>query len=429
MFNKKCSVIYSLLLTLFTAAFVGPCAWGQTFKILHSFGNTGDGSDPEAGQVFDGQGNLYGITSQGPVGTECFGLGCGTVYQLRPNSDGSWTETLIHAFNGNDGAFPSSSPIFDSQGNLDGSTYCDASYCDHAGFVYQLMPSSNGTWTESVLHQFSSSWDGGEPQELIFDAAGNIYSEAMTGGLNDTGTVFSLNRSSGWQERLLYSFGAIGGSDGAFPAGAITFDANGSFYGTTHLGGARGFGVVFKLTKHSTLFWQETLLYQFTGAPDGNFPNGVIFGADGSLYGTTQGGGYLGDGVCGFPRGCGTVFKLTPNSDGTWTETVLYEFRGAGDGAAPLRGITFDNAGNLYGTTASGGSQSSLCGVYGCGTVFELTPSSGGQWTKRTLHSFTGGLDGWSPFSSLVIDAAGNLYGTAELGGLYNGGVAFEITP
>src|SRR6202142_4082156 len=203
MFNKKCSLIRSLALVILAAAFVGTtAASGQTFKILHSFGNTGDGTYPHAGQVFDGQGNLYGVTDEGPAGNECFTFGCGTVYQLKPNSDGSWTETLIQVFNGNDGAFPSSSPVFDTQGNLYGSTYCDTSYCDHAGFVYKLTPGSNGSWTESVLHQFSASWDGGEPQELIFDSAGNIFGEAYSGAPNDTGAVFTLNRSLGWQERL-----------------------------------------------------------------------------------------------------------------------------------------------------------------------------------------------------------------------------------
>ena len=429
MLNKRSSLLCSLLLTIFTASLFGPTAWGQTFKILHSFGDSGDGLYPVAGQVFDTQGNLYGVTSEGPSGAECFGFGCGTVYQLTPNPNGTWTETLIFAFNGSDGAFPSSSPIFDSQGNLYGSTYCDASYCYDAGFVYELTPGSNGTWTETVLHQFSAIYGGGEPQELSFDPSGNIYGDAYSGGLNNTDNVFSLNRASGWQERILHTFGPLNGADGTNPSGVSTLDAEGNFYGSTQGGGAHRSGVVFQLTKQDGLFWQEALLYQFTGAADGNFPNGVIFGADGSLYGTTQTGGYLGGAVCGFSRGCGTVFKLTPNSNGTWTLTVLYAFEGPGDGAFPLRGITFDSSGNIYGTTAEGGGTGSACSPYGCGTVFELTPTSGGPWTKRTLHFFTGGSDAWDPVSTLAIDAAGNLYGTASLGGMYNGGVAFEITP
>jgi uncharacterized repeat protein (TIGR03803 family) len=430
MSNRKYAAIGTFVTVILTAALVFPRgAWGQTFKILHSFGGAGDGVNPHAGQVFDAQGNLYGVTDEGPAGPDCFDYGCGVVYQLKPNSNGGWTETVIHAFNGNDGAFPSSSPVFDPQGSLYGSTYCDADYCYHAGFVYELAPNPDGTWTESVLHKFSAPWDGGEPQELVLNNAGDLYGDAYSGGLNNTGTVFSLNRASGWQERLLHSFGQLNGSDGTNPTGASALDADGNFYGTTQAGGAYNSGVVFKLTKMAGLFWQETLLYEFTGHADGNFPNGVIFGPDGSLYGTTQAGGYLGTGVCGFSRGCGTVFKLTSNPDGTWTETVLYAFQGAADGSTPLREITFDKAGNLYGTTSGGGGRSSACSIYGCGTVFELIPSSEGQWTKKTLHSFTGGSDGWGPFSTLVVDNAGSIYGTTELGGLYNGGVAWEITP
>jgi uncharacterized repeat protein (TIGR03803 family) len=427
MLNRRASFFFCLVLAISTATVVGQNVWAQTFKVLHAFGNTGDGLYPQAGQVFDSQGNLYGVTSEGPSGSECFSFGCGTVYQLKPNNDGTWTETLIFAFNGNDGAFPSSSPLFDSAGNLYGSTYCDASYCDHAGFVYELTPNVNGTWTETIRHQFSAPWDGGEPQELSFDAAGNLYGNAYSGGLNDTGGVFSLQRSSGWQERLLYVFGPFNGGGGTGPLGVSTLDAAGNFYGSTQGGGAHRAGVVFELTKQAGLFWQQSLLFQFNGTSDGNFPNGVIFGPDGSLYGTTQIGGHTGTGSCGLAHGCGTVFKLTPNPDGSWTETVLYSFQGGSDGATPLRDITFDSSGNIYGTTASGGNRT--CSVYGCGTVYELTPGSGGQWTKRTLHSFTGGADGWSPFSTLAIDPAGNLYGTAELGGMYNAGVAFEITP
>jgi uncharacterized repeat protein (TIGR03803 family) len=361
MLNKKCSVIRSLLLTILTAAFVGPFARGQTFKILHSFGNTGDGLSPQFGQVFDGQGNLYGVTDFGPLGNGCNGDGCGAVYQLKPNSDGSWTETVIHAFDGSDGAFPESSPILDSQGNLEGSTWAEG-YGFHAGFVYQLMPGSNGTWTESVLHQFAGSWDGGDPGELTFDAAGNIYGTTRFGGVNDAGTVFTLNRSSDWQERLLRIFDQYPSDGGSGPFGAIASDGNGNLYGTTLGGGAYNSGVVYKLTNQGSIFWQETVVYDFTGAADGNAPRGVIFGPDGSLYGVTEDGGYTDGSNC--LLGCGTVFKLTPNSDGTWTLTVLYAFRGLAnhDGATPTDRIAFDGAGNIYGTTEYGGNGSPCIG-------------------------------------------------------------------
>src|SRR5271166_713847 len=145
MLNEKCSPIRRLALTILTAALVSPGAWAQTFKVLHSFGNTGDGITPGQGQVFDGQGNLYGIANLGPAGNGCLGNeGCGIVYQLKPNSDGTWTETVIHAFNGNDGAYPWSSLLLDSQGNLYGSATGEGHYPD---VIYQLTPGSNGTWT------------------------------------------------------------------------------------------------------------------------------------------------------------------------------------------------------------------------------------------------------------------------------------------
>jgi uncharacterized repeat protein (TIGR03803 family) len=125
-----------------------------------------------------------------------------------------------------------------------------------------------------------------------------------------------------------------------------------------------------------------------------------------------------------------------PNSDGTWTETVLYAFRGGlHDGETPAEGVTFDQAGNIYGTTAYGGSNPCTvfgcvqCPYAGCGTVFKLTPSSGGQWTESILHFFSRGSDGTDPASPLTIDGAGNLYGTAYYGGLYDRGVAYQITP
>jgi uncharacterized repeat protein (TIGR03803 family) len=162
------------------------------------------------------------------------------------------------------------------------------------------------------------------------------------------------------------------------------------------------------------------VLYSFTGKTDGEFPTGgVIFDAAGNLYGATSMGGAAPDGV-------GTVFELSPNPGGTWTETVLYSFRGSQDGSNPDSPITFDKAGNLYGETETGGSDE--CSRLGCGVVFELSPTGGGSWTETIAHRFKG-TDGSYPWQGLVFDAAGNLYGTTQFGGVSDNGTVFELKP
>lgn len=427
MLNRKYAATRSLLLTTFAVFLVVPGAWGQTFKVLHSFGASGDGQWALGGLVFDGHGNLYGVTEIGPSGNGCLGdSGCGTVYQLKPNGDGTWAESVIHAFNGSDAAFPFASPSFDSQGNLVGTANGHAGAGTFPDVVYQLSPASDGTWTESILYQFPGSQDYG-PGAVTFDPAGNVYGVTDFGGMNDTGFVFRLNRVSGWQEQILLLFdGHYPYLSGLSPQGAITLDGDGNLYGATILGGAYDCGVVYKLANQGSISWKETVLHDFACGADGYYPIGATFGPDGSLYAVTQVGGVLGTAQCFF--GCGTVFKLTPNSDGTWTKTTLYAFRGgSSDGAFPVNRLVFDQAGNIYSTTGNGGNNS--CGSSGCGTVFKLTPSGGGQWTESILHFFTGGLDGSGPISTMAIDGAGNLYGATYRGGVYGDGVAFEITP
>ena len=175
MSNIKLTSARSSLLTILAAFFVISGAWGQTFRVLHSFGASGDGLLPVGGQVFDRQGNLYGVTEAGPLGNGCLGNeGCGTVYQLKPNGDGTWSESVIHAFNGSDAAFPLTSPSFDPQGNLDGTADGHAGAGTFPAVVYQLSPTSNGTWTESILYQFPNSRDN-SPGALTYNPAGNVY--------------------------------------------------------------------------------------------------------------------------------------------------------------------------------------------------------------------------------------------------------------
>ena len=205
------------------------------------------------------------------------------------------------------------------------------------GTVFELTPNGDGSWTESVLHSFYYSDGFGPEVGLIFDAAGNLYGTTLGGGALQRGTVFKLtpNGDGSWTESVLHSFN---GSDGNWPRGLI-FDAAGNLYGTTYLGGARNVGTVFEFTPNGDGSWTKTVLHSFRGGSDGANPMaGLIFDAAGNLYGTTIWGG---GGVC--PNGCGTVFKLRPTLSGTWRFGVLHKFMGT-PGAYPYAGLVFDHS-------------------------------------------------------------------------------------
>ena len=221
-------------------------------------------------------------------------------------------------------------------------------------------------------------------------------------------------RAVAQEEKLLYSFGTAR-MDGAYPQAGLILDNAGSLYGTTSGGGAYNEGTVFELMRRAGGHWTERILHSFKGGADGSHPSAnLIFDAGGNLYGTTYAGGV---------HASGTVFELTPDATTGWTEKLLYAFGShSGDGTSPSAGLTLDGSGNLYGTTYQGGTDSS-------GTVFELIPKVGGGWSEKVLHSFGQGKDGSSPYASLIIDAAGNLYGTAFYGGADGFGTVFELTP
>jgi uncharacterized repeat protein (TIGR03803 family) len=424
----------------------GDAVAASNCKVLHSFTRNTDGKFPQATLVFDGAGDLYGTTYfGGEFRTNCDHLGCGVVFRLAPNSGGNWTESVLYSFaGGKDGLGPQAGLILDGAGNLYGTTVAggDLNECSHfgCGVVFKLAPNSNGSWTESVLYKFTGGADGSGPfAGLIFDGAGNLYGATASGGLLagscstfGCGVVFKLtpNSNGSWTESVLYRF--TGGSDGFGPSSDLIFDAAGDLYGTTveggdsNCGGKFGCGVVFKLAPNVSGSWSETVLHRFSWSRDGAFPDGgLVFDGVGDLYGTTASGGNSHD--C-FGDGCGVVFKLTPNADGTWAESVLKRFAGSKGGADPFAGLIFDMAGNLYGTTPQGGETKDCNGGAGCGVVFELTPNSNGSWTERVLHVFNG-HPAANAYGGLVFDKAGNLYGTTGncAGGC--GGVVFEVTP
>jgi len=267
--------------------------------------------------------------------------------------------------------------------------------------------------TETVLYSFPGNRaDGGTPNGgMIFDERGNLYGALRFPGY---GGVFELRQStSGWLERLLYRF--QGSSDGEGPYGYLTMDKAGNIYGTTYSGGTYNNGTVFEITPTKSGEWKEQVLHSFGASGDGLNPSAesLVLDSRGSIYGTTYSGGAY---------GWGTVFQLTKTAEG-WTETILHSFTsGASDGSDPISGLILDSKHNLYGTAFTGG-------ALGTGTVFELVPTSGGQWTESILYSFSGGTDGAHPSTPVIFDTQGNLYGTTEYGGAYGLGAIFELTP
>ena len=327
------------------------------------------------------------------------------------------TFTVLYNFTGADGGAPQAGLIRDSSGNLYGTT-------EGGGSGYGVVFELTATGTYTVLHEFCTvryCTDGEYPfAGLVRDAAGNLYGTTYAGGTSNAcgdsgcGTVFKVNKHG--KESVLYSF--TGEPDGAAPDAGLVQDAAGNLYGTTVEGGAYGSGTVFKLSKTG----KETVLYSFTGTGgDGARPcAGLVRAAAGNVYGTTYAGG---TGQCDDNglMGCGTVFKLSK----TGKETVLYSFAGTGDGAYPYAGLVRDAAGNLYGATydSEGGE--------GYGVVFKLDETG----TETVLHSFTDEPDGAYPYAeTLVRDAKGDLYGTTFGGGSgycesYIGcGVVFAVT-
>ncbi len=386
---------------------------GWTEKLIHSFGHSGDGTYPYGSLVIDSAGNLYGTTSGG--GTH----GAGTAFEVTPNSNGTWTETVIHNFgSGSDGRQPQGGLIFAATGNLFGTTIVGGSV--GRGTVFEMTPRQGGGWTETILHNFGNGSDGFAPEApLIFDGAGNLYGTTVSGGTNlESGTVFLMKprQGGGWTESVIHNFGSDG-NDGSSPEQGLILDGNGNLFGATTSGGANGLGVVFELSPGQGGGWTETILHTFIeNGTDGGLPFGsLVRDASGNLYGTAIGGGSDRSGV---------VFELSPAQGGSWTETILHSFTFNGsDGVGPDANLIFDSAGNLYSTTNGGGIRND-------GTVFELSPQQGGGWTETVLYSFIySGSGGAFPPSNLIADSAGNLYGTTNGGGSYDSGIAFKLTP
>jgi len=403
-------------------------AQAQTFMVLHTFTGGGDGGEPRAGLTMDRAGNFYGTTyAGGHTGGACGAGGCGTVFKLSHQGTG-WVLFPLYTFLGNDtndGAAPWGRVIFGPDGNLYGTTTAGGGLgcggtSPGCGTVYKLQPPASAChtslcpWTETVIHRFSQLGGvsaGAYPVgEVVFDQSGNLYGTTNGGGTRGAGTVYELTPSNGtWAAQVLHSFDY---SDGENPYDGLTFDAQGNLYGTAS-------GAAFQLA-HSGSGWVENVLYSFQTIVS---YAGVIFDSSGNLYGgTTWDSGYTG----------GAAYELSPSGSG-WIENTLYSFPSDGNGGVgPAASLVFDAAANLYGTTfADPGSGCS--GGYGCGTVFKLSPNPDGTWTNTFLYQFTGGTDGANPYSNVTFGLDSNLYGTASAAGgsgCESGcGVVWQITP
>src|SRR5580698_871882 len=329
-------------------------------------------------------------------------------------SDKKPLHVLYEFTGGNDGGQPAAGLTAGTGGVFSGTTFQGGVHGD--GRVFKIAPSAS-EYAESVLYSFTAQSDGKSPECVLIPKAGSLFGIA-NGGASGYGVVFKIAPAgSAYSETVLYNF--LGGAGGAYPSG-LTAAKAGSFYGTAGLGGANDDGVVFKLTPRGSRY-AETVLYSFAGGSDGAVPSGgVVSDKSGNLYGTTGSGG---------ASNSGTVYELSPSGSG-YRETILHTFEGS-DGAQPVGTLLLAKDGALYGTASSGGTGREC--QHGCGTVFALMPH-GSAYSFTTLLNFAG-QDGYQPYSQLVANSAGVVYGTTVLGGaslrhIFLGeGAVFSLTP
>jgi len=410
------------------------CASASTSKIvvLHRFTGSSDGRVPTGQLIADDAGNLYGTTERGGTANN------GIVFELSPpaKDGGPWIEKVLYSFKGgSDGIAPNAGLVFDSVGNLYGTT-SDGGKCRYScGTVFRLahplMP--GGAWIERVLYAFGGPHqsDGGQPTgSLLFDTAGNLFGTTYAGGRGNCrqpglpwcGVVFRLSppvsHGGSWTETVLYSFAGI--PDGAFPFGFLTADKQGNFFGTTQQGGTGactdgeesiiGCGTVFKLQRKSGGDWTERSLYNFQTSDSGASLD-LLLDSTGALYG---------------PGGYDIVKFLPPPEHGDpWTQEVLHQFKGGISGRLPSSGVIRDPGGNLYGATWANAIESTY------GTVYKLSPPTikDGKWSLLTLQKFPGNFDSAQPFGLLLRSEAGFLYGTTRSLSGGSDEIVFQIIP
>lgn len=391
-----------LVLAIIAVMTLTGSAWPVTYKVLYKFGSYPDAQSPEAGLVFDSVGNLYGTTFNGGTSN------VGAVYELSP-VPGGWTEKVLYSFTGKaDGGRPVSTLVLDAKGNLYGTTEYGGTGNGGLGngVVFELSPPAHGhsAWTEKVIHTFAGGTDGVAPLGgVIFDGNGNLIGTTSAGGSTNLGTIFELSPSNGtWSKSSIHIF--QGGNDNSVPQGKLTIDSLGRVYGTTR----GGVGSIYRLTRNSNGNWIYHQMYCFCNEGGGISPYGGL-AVDNSfhIYGTTYGG-----------FGTGNVFEFALPSP-----IQIKVMNGTTDGGGPLGGVVLDTLGHLWGTASFGGD-------HGVGVVFNAAYVAG-KWQYTVAHNFGGisNSDGATPITDLIFDTGGHLYGTTYSGGATNVGEVFEVIP
>lgn len=352
--------------------------------------------------------NAFRLAAFSALGALLAGCGGGGSSLGLPHANGaaqpihaSASEQVVYSFTGGiDGGDPATDVTMGSDGDFYGTTVIGGYY--NCGTIFKVAPRASPPWQQSVLYSFTCYGDGKNPYGgVTFDRNADLFGTTVSGG--NGGSCGSTGCGVAWElhgsaESVLHSF--TGGSDGFGPGGGLTLDRKGNLYGTTPDGGSHYSGVIYELSQHKGS-WRERVIHPFNGASEGGVGSlgRLLMDRAGNLYGVTEIGG---------AHSAGTVYKMS-RSGKKWQLTTLYAFKGSPDCGSPYGGLIADRRGNLYGTTYYGGAN-------GVGCIFELARKKSG-YHERVLYSFTGGNDGSSPTSTLLLSGRGTLYGTTSMGG------------
>jgi uncharacterized repeat protein (TIGR03803 family) len=387
-------------------------------KTLLNF-NTNDGAEPYGRMVFDSKGNLYGDLSIGGKATAKNPYPAGALFRLAPPAGAKgWIQTVLYTFiGGADGAQPTGGLLADTAGNLYGTTFLGGA--DGDGTVFKLFKPATGKhfWKKRILHSFTGA-DGNQPfAGLVGDKNGNLYGVTTAGGQFNQGAVFELTAKT-FVESVLYSFQ---GPEGTTPYGGLAIDSAGNLFGTTSTTNTAPYaGSVFELSPPPAgqTVWSFTELHAFTGGADGGAPQGAMVASPGgNIFGATFGGTGMGN---------GTVFELSPSAGSPtgYSYQVIFTFTGA-QGSNPFGDLALDSAGKLWGTLLNSSDVNSS------GGLFVLSPPADGDgtWVQYASYLFNGSTGGYSPYAGMVLDSAGNGYGTDFTGGNFDVGTVYKFVP